>query len=109
MNEPLKKYKELAKKLRHPGNQTDQLISEILGIKKRPWTQSFRIAETLIPADTIFVLSHNDDRSFYWADVTGTRYSVQGWGTSPECALAAAGVAYRIDPRYEIASYQRLH
>lgn len=86
-------------RLREPGPESDALISSVLGLENRQWTRDFQLAESLVPMDAIYTLSHNDDRSFYWCDVSGGFHNVQGWGRTPACAIAAAGVAYTIDMR----------
>lgn len=84
-------------RLREPGPKSDKLISSLLGLGLKPWTSDFRLAETLVPTEAIYTLSHNDDRSFYWCDVNNGFHNVQGWGRTPACAVAAAGVAYAMD------------
>lgn len=86
-------------RLREPGPESDALISSVLGLENRHWTRNFKLAESLVPMDAIYTLSHNDDRSFYWCDVSGGFHNVQGWGRTPACAVAAAGVAYTLDMR----------
>lgn len=88
--------------LREPGPESDQLISTLLGLEEKTWTRDFHLAESLVPMEAIYTLSHNDDRSFYWCDVSDGFLNVQGWGRTPACALAAAGVAYAIDSRRDI-------
>jgi hypothetical protein len=84
-------------KLREPGLESDKLISTVLGLELKAWTRDFRLAESLVPLDAIYTLSHNDDRTFYWCDVSSGLNNVQGWGRTPACALAAAGAAYLMD------------
>lgn len=86
--------------LREPGPDSDKLISAVLGLDLKAWTRDFRLAESLIPLEAIYTLSHNDDRSFYWCDISSDISNVQGWGRTPACALAAAGVAYLIDKQH---------
>lgn len=83
--------------LREPGPESDKLISALLGLDEEAWTRDFGLAESLVPIGAIYTLSHNDDRSFYWCDVSDGFHNVQGWGRTPPCALAAAGVAYLMD------------
>lgn len=83
--------------LREPGPESDRLISTLLGLDLKAWTSDFRLAESLVPIEAIYTLSHNDDRSFYWCDVSDGLRNVQGWGRTPACAIAAAGVAYTMD------------
>jgi len=90
---------ELLVRLREPGPESDQLIADLMGLDVRQWTRDFTLAETLIPMSAIYTLSHNDDRTFYWCDVSDARLTVQGWGRTPCCALAAAGVAYAMETR----------
>lgn len=84
-------------KLREPGPDSDRLISTLLGLSEKAWTRDFELAESLVPQEAIYTLSHNDDRSYYWCDVSNGLNNVQGWGRTPACALAAAGVAYRMN------------
>lgn len=84
-------------RLREPGPDSDALIGAVLGLDVKAWTSDFGLAETLVPREAIYTLSHNDDRSFYWCDVSNGIDTVQGWGRTPACALAAAGVAYRME------------
>ncbi len=88
-------------RLREPGPQTDRLISTLLGLELKEWTRDFGLAESLVPMEAIYMLSHNDDRSFYWCDVSNGLHNVQGWGRTPACAVAAAGVAYLMDTQPE--------
>jgi len=84
-------------RLREPGPAADDLISELLEMERRAWTSDLRLAESLVPMEAIYTLSHNDDRSFYWCDVSNGLHNVQGWGRTPACAIAAAGVAYLLE------------
>jgi len=84
-------------RLREPGPESDKLISTVLGLESKAWTSDFRLAESLVPMEAVYTLSHNDDRSFYWCDVSNGFHNVQGWGRTPACAIAAAGVAYLMD------------
>lgn len=83
--------------LREPGPNSDKLISTLLGVDVKAWTTDFGLAESLVPVEAIYTLSHNDDRSYYWCDVRNGCHNVQGWGRTPACAVAAAGVAYAMD------------
>lgn len=87
--------------LREPGPEADRLISTLLGLDEKSWTRDFGLAESLVPMKAVYTLSHNDDRSFYWCDVSDGALNVQGWGRTPACAIAAAGVTYLMDSRNE--------
>jgi hypothetical protein len=84
-------------RLREPGAESDKLISALLGLDEKAWTRDFELAESLVPMRAIYTLSHNDDRSFYWCDVSDGLHNVQGWGRTPACAVAAGGVAYVLE------------
>lgn len=86
--------------LREPGAESDRLISTLLGLEEKAWTRDMHLAESLVPMEAIYTLSHNDKRTFYWCDVSDGFFNVQGWGRTPACAIAAAGVAYVMDSRY---------
>jgi len=86
--------------LREPGPESDRLISTVLGLDEKAWTRDFGLAESLVPGEAIYTLSHNDNRSFYWCDVSDGLLNVQGWGRTAACAIAAAGVAYVMDRRH---------
>lgn len=86
--------------LREPGPESDRLISTLLGVDEKAWTGDLQLAESLVPIEAIYTLSHNDDRSYYWCDVSNGLLNVQGWGRTPACAVAAAGVAYMMDRRH---------
>jgi hypothetical protein len=90
---------EVLTQLREPGPDSDRLIGMLLGLDVKAWTTDFDLAESLVPIEAIYTLSHNDDRTYYWCDVSNGLHHVQGWGRTPACALAAAGVAYIIDTR----------
>lgn len=92
-------------RLREPGPETDRLISTLLGREPKEWTADFALAESLVPMEAIYTLSHNDDRSFYWCDVSNGLHNVQGWGRTPACAVAAAGVAYLMEAQ-QVEDYE---
>lgn len=92
---------EIMVQLREPGPVSDRLISTLLGLNLKAWTRDFALAESLVPMEAIYTLSHNDDRSFYWCDISNGLHNVQGWGRTAACALAAAGVAYLMDAGHE--------
>lgn len=88
------------RQLREPGPESDRLISTLLSVAEKAWTRDFQLAESLVPIEAIYTLSHNDDRTYYWCDVSDGLLNVQGWGRTPACAVAAAGVAYVMDRRH---------
>ncbi|MGA8260493.1 MAG: hypothetical protein WB783_09800 [Arenicellales bacterium] len=100
---------EILTRLRDPGPETDKLISALLGLEEKAWTRNYELAESLVPMGAIYTLSHNDDRSFYWCDVSDGFHNVQGWGRTPACALAAAGVAYLMETREALTGYSTSH
>lgn len=94
---PSRRRQAILTRLREPGPESDRLISTLLGLEEKAWTRSFQLAESLVPLKANYTLSHNDDRSFYWCDVSDGLRDVQGWGRTAACAVAAAGVAYVMD------------
>lgn len=87
--------------LREPGPESDRLISALLGLDEKAWTRDFQTAESLVPVEAVYTLSHNDDRTYYWCDVSDGYVNVQGWGRTAACALAAAGTAFIMDRQRE--------
>jgi len=110
---PSRRRQAILTRLREPGPDSDRLISTLLGLEEKAWTRNFQLAESLVPLKANYTLSHNDDRSFYWCDVSDGLRNVQGWGRTAACAVAAAGVAYVMDGRQNAAcddeSQGRLH